>query len=81
MAGEDISFYFKKAKGALGFLGVGGPGCVSLHNPTFDVPEDLLINGTELYVRIAQDLLGRGLILALHAKNGRPPFRESARLV
>ncbi len=60
MAGEDISFYFKKAKGALGFLGVGGPGCVSLHNPTFDVPEDLLINGTELYVRIAQDLLGRG---------------------
>ncbi len=57
MAGEDVSYFFKRAKGSMGFLGVGGPGCTTLHNPQFTVPEELLASGASVFVQIALDLL------------------------
>ncbi len=57
MAGEDVSYYFRRAKGAMGFLGTGCPGCPSLHNPTFNLDEGLLARGSSLFVQIALDLL------------------------
>ena len=58
MGGEDMAFYLEKSKGCFFFLGVGREGCAPLHNPEFDLNEDVLLTGVETYCRIAFELLG-----------------------
>jgi len=58
MGGEDMAFYLEKSKGCFFFLGVGREGCASLHNPKFDLNEDVLLTGVETYCRVAFELLG-----------------------
>jgi len=58
MGGEDMAFYLEKSKGCFFFLGVGREGCAPLHNPKFDLNEDVLLTGVEIYCRIALELLG-----------------------
>jgi len=57
MGGEDMAFYLERSKGCFFFLGVGHQGCAPLHNPKFDLPENALLKGVELYCRIALELL------------------------
>jgi len=58
MGGEDMAFYLEKSKGCFFFLGVGREGCAPLHNPQFDLNEDVLLTGVETYCRVAFELLG-----------------------
>ena len=58
MGGEDMAFYLEKSKGCYFFLGVGREGCASLHNPQFDLNEDVLLTGVEMYCHVAFELLG-----------------------
>lgn len=58
MGGEDMAYFLEKAKGCYFFLGAGGEGYAPLHNPKFDVNEDVLVLGVETYCRIVWDLLG-----------------------
>ncbi len=58
MGGEDMAFYLEKSKGCFFFLGVGREGCAPLHNPEFDLNEDVLLTGVETYCRVAFELLG-----------------------
>ncbi|MBA7631583.1 N-acetyldiaminopimelate deacetylase [subsurface metagenome] len=58
MGGEDMAFYLEKSKGCFFFLGVGREGCAPLHNPKFDLNEDVLLTGVETYCRVAFELLG-----------------------
>ena len=58
MGGEDMAFYLEKSKGCFFFLGVGREGCAPLHNPKFDLNEDVLLAGVETYCRVAFELLG-----------------------
>jgi amidohydrolase len=58
MGGEDMAFYLEKSKGCFFFLGVGRDGCAPLHNPKFDLNEDVMLTGVETYCRIALELLG-----------------------
>jgi len=58
MGGEDMAFYLEKSKGCFFFLGVGRQGCAPLHNPKFDLNEDVLLLGVETYCRVAFELLG-----------------------
>jgi amidohydrolase len=57
MGGEDMSYYFQRAKGCFFFLGVGRPGGAPIHNAKFDFNEDVLLLGVETYCRIALELL------------------------
>jgi amidohydrolase len=58
MGGEDMSFFLEKTKGCFSFLGIGSEGVSPLHSATFDINEDVLLTGVELYCRIALKLLG-----------------------
>jgi amidohydrolase len=58
MGSEDMVFYLEKSKGCFFFLGVGREGCAPLHNPKFDLNEDVLLTGVETYCRVAFELLG-----------------------
>jgi amidohydrolase len=58
MGGEDMAFFLQKTKGCFCFLGIGREKCAPLHSPTFDLNEDVLLTGVELYCRIALKLLG-----------------------
>ena len=54
MGGDDFSYYVDKAKGAMIIIGVGNPdkGCnIMNHNPRFNIDEDGLIVGIELYLQ------------------------------
>jgi amidohydrolase len=57
MGGEDFAFYAQKSKGCFFFLGVGREGAAPVHNPKFDLKEDLMLLGVETYCRVALDLL------------------------
>ena len=57
MGGEDFSFYAQESKGCFFVLGVGREGGPSVHNPTFDFNEDLMLFGVETYCRVAMELL------------------------
>ena len=59
MGGEDMSYYLQKAKGCFFALGVGREGGANLHHSKFDLNEDVLLIGTEMYCQVALDLLGR----------------------
>ncbi len=57
MGGEDMAFYLEKSRGCFFFLGVGREGCPPLHNPRFDLNEEVLLIGVETYCRVALELL------------------------
>ena len=57
MGGEDMAFYLEKSKGCFFFLGVGRQGSAPLHNPKFDLNENVLLIGAEIYCRVALELL------------------------
>ena len=58
MVGEDMAFYLEKSRGCFFFLGAGREGCAPLHNLKFDLNEDVLLTGVEIYCRVAFELLG-----------------------
>jgi len=58
MGGEDMAFYIEKSKGCFFFLGVGREGGATIHTPTFDFNEAVLLTGMETFCRVAVDLLG-----------------------
>jgi amidohydrolase len=60
MGGEDFSFYLQKSKGCFFALGVGREGAVSVHNPSFDFNEDVMLLGVETHCRFGIDLLKGG---------------------
>jgi len=57
MGGEDMAFYLERSQGCFFFLGTGYEGCASLHSPQFDIDEDVLPSGVEMFCRIALKLL------------------------
>ena len=56
MGGEDFAFYLQKCKGCFFALGVGREGAVSVHNPSFDFNEDVMLLGVETYCRLGLEL-------------------------
>lgn len=64
MGGEDFAYYLEKCPGALFRLGVRNEekGMIHPHhNGKFDIDEDVLPFGVEMFVRIVDDFLGLGL--------------------
>jgi amidohydrolase len=60
MPGEDFSAYLEKAPGCFIQLGAGNPEkgfTYPHHHPRFDIDEDCLVRGVELFVRAAQKLV------------------------
>lgn len=60
MAGEDFSNYLMKVPGAFMFLSSSNPEKgtdYAHHNPHFNVDEDVLWEGTAVFVKIAQEML------------------------
>lgn len=53
MLAEDFGFYTQKMPSLFMFLGTGNP-TSSLHSPTFDFDEDVLITGVNVYRRIIE---------------------------
>ncbi|WP_237566313.1 M20/M25/M40 family metallo-hydrolase [Paenibacillus sp. EZ-K15] len=56
LAGEDFGWYLDQVPGAFGFIGCGNPdrGIVhAIHQPRFDLDEDVLVHGTRIWVRLA----------------------------
>ncbi len=62
MGAEDFSVFMEKVPGVYGYIGTRnearGITCTN-HNPGFIVDEDILVKGTELYVRFAEKYLDR----------------------
>ncbi|WP_461210468.1 M20 metallopeptidase family protein [Desulfocurvus sp. DL9XJH121] len=58
MGGEDMSFYFERAKGSFIFVGASQEKGLPLHNPGIVFPEEVLANGVGLACQIVSDLLG-----------------------
>ena len=59
MGGEDMSFFIEAAKGCYYFIGAGRDGGAPIHNPKFDLNEDILSYGVETYCRIVWALLAK----------------------
>jgi len=60
MAGEDFAYYLMERPGAFMFLSSANPDKhtdIPHHNPKFDVDEDVLWNGSAVFVSIVQDYL------------------------
>ena len=55
LAGEDFGWYLDQVPGAFGFIGrEPGSGIVhAIHQPRFDLDEDVLVHGTRIWVRLA----------------------------
>ena len=61
MAGEDFAYYLEKVPGAFFFLSSSNPAKhtdVPHHNPHFNVDEDVLYKGSEMFVKIVEAYLG-----------------------
>lgn len=59
---EDMAYYLEKIPGAIAFVGAGNAskGCdFPHHHPKFNIDEDSLIIGMELYVRFALNFLNQ----------------------
>jgi amidohydrolase len=56
MGGEDFSFFLREAQGAYFALGAGHEGGASVHNPAFDINENILLTGVETFCRITLEL-------------------------
>lgn len=54
MISEDFAYYQKEVPGVFFFLGTQTP--YALHNAKFDFDEEVLLNGIELYKKIAQNI-------------------------
>ena len=57
LGGEDMAFFLERSKGCFFFLGVGCENGSGVHTSTFDIREDLLLIGTEVFCRAALRLL------------------------
>ena len=57
MGGEDMSYFLERSKGCYFFLGVGREGGAPIHNPAFDIPEEAMATGVEIFRRAALELL------------------------
>ena len=60
MGGEDFAYYLQKAPGAFMFLSSANAAKgtdVAHHNPKFDIDEDVLWEGSALFVSIVEDFL------------------------
>ncbi|MBQ7576654.1 MAG: amidohydrolase [Synergistaceae bacterium] len=60
MGGEDFAFYLGKAPGAFMFLSSANPDKKAdfpHHNPVFNIDEDVLWEGTAIFVKIASEFL------------------------
>jgi hypothetical protein len=58
MGGEDFAYYLEKLPGAFMFLSSSNPAKgtdVSHHNPKFDVDEDVLWEGSAVFVAIVEE--------------------------
>ena len=57
---EDFSVFTESIPGVYGYLGIRNPAkgieCTN-HHPAFTVDEDVLVQGTEIYIRFAHDYL------------------------
>ena len=56
-ASEDFGLFGRNAKSAMLFLGAGElhP---AFHNPDHDFPDDLILIGSRVFMRVAANLLG-----------------------
>ena len=62
MGGEDFAYYLEKLPGAFMFLSSSNPAKgtdVSHHNPKFDVDEDVLWEGSAVFVAIVEEFLNK----------------------
>lgn len=63
MGAEDFSVYLRKVPGLFAFLGCRNPAKKDTasphHSSTFDIDEDVLPNGTAMYVQFALDFLNQ----------------------
>jgi amidohydrolase len=60
MAGEDFAYYLMERPGAFMFLSSANPAKhtdIPHHNPKFDVDEDVLWNGSAVFVSIVEKYL------------------------
>ena len=64
MGGEDFSYYLQKVPGAFFRLGNRNEAKGTIHpyhSSLFDVDEDILPLGVEMFVRVIDEYLGLGL--------------------
>ncbi len=62
MGGEDFSYLFETAPGALAFVGIGNKEQKTdypLHNDKFNIDEEVLPIGAALHAQFALDFLNR----------------------
>ena len=63
MGAEDFAVYLQKKPGLFAFLGCRNPDkkdtASPQHSDTFDIDEDVLPNGTAMYVQFALDYLSK----------------------
>jgi amidohydrolase len=55
LAGEDFGWYLDQVPGAFGFIGCGNEakGIIhAIHQPQFNIDEDMLVHGTRIWVRL-----------------------------
>ena len=62
MGGEDFSAYLEAAPGAFFIVGAGGEDRYPHHHPRFDWDERAMRNGIAVFVRLALDYLGEGVM-------------------
>lgn len=58
LGGEDMAYFLEKVKGCFFCVGSGADQYGSIHNPTFDFNEEILVTGVETMCRSAIELLG-----------------------
>ncbi|MDM8553960.1 amidohydrolase [Desulfococcaceae bacterium HSG7] len=57
MGGEDMAYFLEQSQGCFFCLGAGKEGGFPIHNPRFDFNEDILLDGVEIFCRVALQLL------------------------
>ncbi|GED69347.1 N-acyl-L-amino acid amidohydrolase [Brevibacillus reuszeri] len=56
MGGEDFSYYLEKKPGSFVFIGMGGEkSSFPHHHPRFDIDEDVIPTGVELFIQLVKD--------------------------
>ncbi|MFT7197786.1 MAG: metal-dependent amidase/aminoacylase/carboxypeptidase family protein, partial [Marinoscillum sp.] len=54
--GEDFGLFTERYKGAMFGLGAGATH-PALHNPDYDFPDDLILSGSQMFIRIIENAL------------------------
>ncbi|SFI98701.1 M20 metallopeptidase family protein [Thermoflavimicrobium dichotomicum] len=65
MPGEDFAYYLERIPGAFCFVGAGNPEkqiVAPHHHPLFDIDEEAMKVGIELFIRLAMDYLNKGTV-------------------